>query len=51
MKKVITILFVFLVLFGTVSVYATSAPQNNVLTSETTSTTNLVELKEKALKS
>ncbi len=50
MKKVLTILFVLLIIFGTVSVYATTASQNT-LTSGTTSTTNLVELKDKALKS
>ncbi len=50
MKKVITILFIFLIIFGTVSVYATSNTQN-VLTSETTATTNLAQLKDKALKS
>lgn len=51
MKKVITILFVLLVLFGTFSVYAETTVPQNTLTSETTSTTNLVELKDKALKS
>ena len=51
MKKVITILFVLLVLFGTFSVYAETTVPQNALTSETTSTTNLVELKDKALKS
>lgn len=49
MKKVIAILFIFLILFGTVSVYATSTAKNDTLTSETV-TTNLVELKDKALK-
>ncbi len=51
MKKVIAILFIFLVLFSTVSVvYGTSdTQQENVLTSNTV-TTNLVELKDKALK-
>ncbi len=51
MKKVVTILFVFLIIFGTVFVYASSTQTNNTLTSETTTTTNLVELKDKALKS
>ena len=50
MRKVITVLFIFLIIFGTVSVYATSNTQN-VLTSETTATTNLAQLKDKALKS
>ena len=52
MKKVVAIIFILLILFGTVSVYATNAEQEqeNVLTSET-ATTNLVELKDKALKS
>jgi hypothetical protein len=50
MKKVVAILFILLVLFGTVSVYATNTEQENVLTSDT-ATTNLVELKDKALKS
>lgn len=47
MKKVIAIIFVVLFIFGTVSVHATS---NNVLTADT-ATSNLVELKDKALKS
>ena len=50
MKKVVAIIFILLILFGTVSVYATNAEQENVLTSDT-ATTNLVELKDKALKS
>ena len=50
MKKVVAILFILLVLFGTVSVYATNTEQENVLTSDK-ATTNLVELKDKALKS
>ncbi len=50
MKKVVAIIFILLILFGTVSVYATNTEQENVLTSDT-ATTNLVELKDKALKS
>ena len=50
MKKVVAIIFILLILFGTVSVYATNTKQENVLTSDT-ATTNLVELKDKALKS
>ena len=52
MKKVVAIIFILLILFGTVSVYATNTEQeqDNVLTSDT-ATTNLVELKDKALKS
>ena len=50
MKKVVAIIFILLILFGTVSVYATNIEQENVLTSDT-ATTNLVELKDKALKS
>ncbi len=49
MKKVIAIVFIILVIFGTVSVYATSEA-NNTLKAETV-TSNLVELKDKALKS
>ena len=49
MKKVVAIIFILLILFGTVSVYATNIEQENVLTSDT-ATTNLVELKDKALK-
>ncbi len=49
MKKVIAILFVFLILFGSVCVYAAATPQNTLTTN--TATTNLVELKDKALKS
>lgn len=48
MKKLITILLIFLAVFGTVAVYA-ATETSNVLTSET-ATTNLVELKDKALK-
>ena len=47
MKKVLTIMFIFLILFSTVTVYATA---ENTIKSET-ATTNLVELKDKALKS
>lgn len=46
MKKIIAILFVLLFIFGTVTVYATNT---NTITSET-ATTNLVEMKDKALK-
>lgn len=49
MKKLVAILFIFLIIFGTVMVYATNE-SNNTVTSETV-TTNLVELKDKALKS
>ena len=48
MKKVIAVIFIILVIFGTVSVYATNT--NNTLTAET-ATSNLVELKDKAWKS
>lgn len=48
MKKVIAIIFIVLAIFGTVSVYATN--DNDVLTADT-ATSNLVELKDKALKS
>lgn len=48
MKKVIAIVFIVLVIFGTVSVYATN--EGNVLTADT-ATSNLVELKDKAWKS
>lgn len=48
MKKLIPILFIFFILFGTVTVYGASA-QGNTIKSET-ATTNLVELKDKALK-
>ena len=48
MKKLIPILFIFFILFGTVTVYGASA-QGNIIKSET-ATTNLVELKDKALK-
>ena len=48
MKKVISILFILLIIFGTVTVYASNA-QENTITSET-ATTNLVGLKDKALK-
>ena len=46
MKKVISILFILLIIFGTVTVYASNA-QENTITSETA---NLVGLKDKALK-
>ena len=49
MKKVIAVIFIILVIFGTVSVYATNT-NNNTLTPET-ATSNLVELKDKAWKS
>lgn len=49
MKKVIAVIFIILVVFGTVSVYATNT-SNNTLTAET-ATSNLVELKDKAWKS
>lgn len=49
MKKVIAIVFILLVIFVTVGVYA-SSQTNNVLTADT-ATTNLVELKDKAMKS
>ena len=49
MKKVIAVIFIILVIFGTVSVYATNT-NNNTLTAET-ATSNLVELKDKAWKS
>lgn len=48
MKKIIAIIFIVLVIFGTVSVYATSE-KNNTLQAETV-TSNLIELKDKALK-
>ena len=48
MKKVIAVIFIILVVFGTVSVYATNT-SNNTLTAET-ATSNLVELKDKAWK-
>ena len=48
MKKLIPILFIFFILFGTVTVYGIST-QGNTIKSET-ATTNLVELKDKALK-
>lgn len=45
MKKLITIIFIIFIIFGTVSVYATN--ENNALKTET-ATSNLVELKDKA---
>ena len=48
MKKLIPILFIFFILFGTVTVYGIST-QGNTIKSET-ATTKLVELKDKALK-
>ncbi len=47
MKKVIAIIFIILFIFGTVSVYASS----NTTIAADTATSNLVELKDKALKS
>ena len=49
MKKVIAVIFIILVIFGTVSVCATNT-NSNTLTAET-ATSNLVELKDKAWKS
>lgn len=49
MNKVIAIVFIVLIVFGTVSVYATNEG-SNVLTADT-ATSNLVELKDKAWKS
>lgn len=49
MKKVIAVIFIILVIFGTVSVYATNT-NGNTLTADT-ATSNLVELKDKAWKS
>lgn len=49
MKKVIAVIFIILVIFGTVSVYATNT-NNDTLTADT-ATSNLVELKDKAWKS
>ena len=49
MKKVIAVIFIILVIFGTVSVCATNT-NGNTLTAET-ATSNLVELKDKAWKS
>ena len=48
MKKVVAIFFIFMILFGMVSVYGTT--NEGTIKSET-ATTNLVELKDKALKS
>ncbi len=48
MKKVIAVIFIILVIFGTVSVYAANT-NSNTLTAET-ATSNLVELKDKAWK-
>ncbi len=47
MKKIVAIVFILLIIFGTVTVYATNN-QANTITSET-ATTNLVGIKEKAL--
>lgn len=49
MKKVIAMVFIVLVIFGTVNVYA-SSNNGDILTADT-ATSNLVELKDKALKS
>jgi len=49
MKKIIAVIFIILVIFGTVSVYATNT-NSNTLTADT-ATSNLVELKDKAWKS
>ena len=48
MKKVIAIVFIFIVIFGTVNVYATNITSNNNVLEAETATTNLVELKDKA---
>lgn len=48
MKKSIVILFIFIIIFGTVTVYATNTDANMLKTE--TATTNLVELKDKAAK-
>ena len=50
MKKVVAIVFVLLILFSSVTVYAVPVDENDTINSET-ATTNLVELKDKALKS
>ena len=50
MKKVVAIVFVLLILFSSVTVYAVPVDENDTIKSET-ATTNLVELKDKALKS
>lgn len=53
MKKVIALMFIFLIIFGTITVYGATttnqASQNKTLTANTAST-NLIELKDKALK-
>lgn len=49
MKKVIAVVFIILVIFGTVSVYATNT--NSGTLSAETATSSLVELKDKAWKS
>lgn len=49
MKKVIAIVFLVLIIFGTVNVYA-ATEENTVLKAES-ATSNLVELKDKAWKS
>lgn len=48
MKKSIAILFVFFIIFGTVTVYASNTNKNTI--NPETATTNLVEITEKASK-
>lgn len=49
MKKVVAIVFIFLIVFGTVTVFAANTEQ--VLPESNASTTNLVDLKDKAAQS